>query len=285
MNVEDFFKIIDKHYFYKEQKKLIDYVNSFDDSKNLINNLFKIFHEESFTFENNNIKEGKNKILFNNMLSKNINDEISLELDNNISVRYMVVIKNNFEMNKKNGFSFLNCLDLLVTVYEEKNFLFELNFEIQHEGGNKNEQSSSMFLQTRKKSETQKGQLESNLYLVINEDSNNKISAVELDKKYLSLDSTVEEINKGLVNLLITDLNTNLKKLRNQELISIITALDEKQIWNLFLTGGFNKETIDLLSITSDVTDLNEYLITDEKNIFDWLKSDSINLNKKVKIK
>lgn len=285
MNVEDFFKIIDKHYFYKEQKKLIDYVNSFDDSKNLINNLFKIFHEESFTFENNNIKEDKNKILFNNMLSKNINDEISLELDNNISVRYMVVIKNNFEMNKKNGFSFLNCLDLLVTVYEEKNFLFELNFEIQHEGGNKNEQSSSMFLQTRKKSETQKGQLESNLYLVINEDSNNKISAVELDKKYLSLDSTVEEINKGLVNLLITDLNTNLKKLRNQELISIITALDEKQIWNLFLTGGFNKETIDLLSITSDVTDLNEYLITDEKNIFDWLKSDSINLNKKVKIK
>lgn len=285
MNVEDFFKIIDKHYFYKEQKKLIDYVNSFDDSKNLINNLFKIFHEESFTFENNNIKEDKNKILFNNMLSKNINDEISLELDNNISVRYMVVIKNNFEMNKKNGFSFLNCLDLLVTVYEEKNFLFELNFEIQHEGGNKNEQSSSMFLQTRKKSETQKGQLESNLYLVINEDSNNKISAVELDKKYLSLDSTVEEINKGLVNLLITDLTTNLKKLRNQELISIITALDEKQIWNLFLTGGFNKETIDLLSITSDVTDLNEYLITDEKNIFDWLKSDSINLNKKVKIK
>lgn len=284
MNIEDFFKIIDKHYFYKEQKKLIDYVNSFEESKNLINNLFKIFNEESFTFENN-IKEGENKILFNNMLSKNINDEISLELDNNISVRYMVVIKNNFEMNKNNGFSFLNCLDLLVTVYEEKNFLFELNFEIQHEGGNKNEQSASMFLQTRKKSETQKGQLESNLYLVINEDSNNKISAVELDKKYLSLDSTVEEINKGLVNLLITDLTTNLKKLRNQELISIIKALDEKQIWNLFLTGGFNKETIDFLSVTSDVTDLNEYLVTEEKNIFDWLKSDSVNLNKKVKIK
>lgn len=162
MHTEDFFKIIDKHYFYKEQKKLIDYVNSFEESKKLINSLFNIFHEESFTFENNNIKDGENRTLFNKLLSKNINDETCLELDNNISVRYMVVIKNNFEMNKKNGFSFVNCLDLLVTVYEEKNFLFELNFEIQHEGNNKNEQTSSLFLQTRKNSMTDKGQLESN---------------------------------------------------------------------------------------------------------------------------
>lgn len=65
-----------------------------------------------------------------------------------------------------------------------------------------------------------------------------------------------------------------------------LNGLDKKELTSLFLTGGFSPDSMDLLRLTNDTLfSKDNYIIKDNKTIFDMIKKDNFSFKKSKKLK
>lgn len=267
MKVKDLFDITDSHYFYNDMKSMITCLS---DSKSIFDKILLEFDDKKvITRDSEKIIDNRYKKFTENQMSLILGDKV-------ITYNYNIDILSSINI-EDNKFHTRNELAMEIDITRKNSENYKIRFSLEIDSNSKYEDLIISLSFAHFDYVLSDNNFKSDFTMVVGKTG--LLKSIILNDLFFN----PEHSEKSLEFMIDKIKNRPAKYIGSLKNIKIIQSLSDQQLIFLLKTGGFSKETVDMISLTQDNFKIEDYERTSNDNFYNKFNNISKTF-KKIKI-